>query len=95
MEELVGKAKVLKIFGTTKDKQIVGARVLEGEFKIGASVKIIRRESQIGVGKVKEIQITKVATDTVKEGTEFGTLVESKIEIAPGDILEASKMVTK
>jgi len=95
IEEIASTSKVLKMFGTTKDKQVIGARVLSGLVKRGATVKIIRRESEIGQGKVKELQQSKVATDSLGEGTEFGAMIESKIEIVPGDMLNTVVLVTK
>ncbi|MDO8569353.1 MAG: GTP-binding protein [bacterium] len=94
-EEIVGSSKVLKLFGITKGKQIIGGRVLSGLIKRGALVKIIRRETEIGKGMVKELQQSKIATDSVNEGSEFGAMIESKIEVAPGDVLNAVVLVTK
>ena len=94
-EEIVGISKVLKLFGITKGKQVIGGRVLSGLIKRGAVVKIIRREVEIGKGVVKELQQSKIVTDSVSEGTEFGALIESKIEVTPGDVLNATILVTK
>ena len=95
VEEIVGTSKVLKLFGITKGKQVIGGRVLSGQIKRGTVVKIIRRETEIGIGKVKELQQSKIATDSASEGTEFGALIESKIEVTPGDVLNATILVTK
>lgn len=95
VEEVISSAKVLKIFSITKDKHVLGARVLSGNFEKGGNVRIIRREAEIGRGKVKELQQSKMATDVVSEGTEFGAMVESKFEIAPGDVLDQIKLVTR
>ena len=95
VEETEGSAKVLKIFSTMKGKQVLGGRALTGVFRRGAEVKIVRREAELGKGRVKELQQGKVATESVNEGNEFGALIESKTEIAPGDVLEAITRVTK
>ena len=95
VEEVIGSAKILKLFGITKGKQVIGGRVLSGQIKRGTSVKIVRRETEIGKGTVKELQQSKIATDTAGEGTEFGAMVESKMEIAPGDVLKIVILVTK
>jgi translation initiation factor IF-2 len=95
VEEVVSSAKVLKIFSITKDKHVLGARVLSGNFEKGRLVKIVRREVEIGRAKVKELQQSKMTTDVVGEGSEFGAMIESKIEITPGDILDEIKLVTK
>jgi len=95
VEEVTGTAKVLKLFSTIKGKQVLGARVQSGKLMVGNTVKIIRRESDIGRAKVRELQEAKIAATEVLEGAEFGAMIESKLEIAPGDILEAVSMVTK
>ncbi|MES2214266.1 MAG: translation initiation factor IF-2 [Patescibacteria group bacterium] len=95
VDEVSGSAKVLKIFSVQKDKHVLGARANTGVFELNAEVKIIRRDEEIGRGRVKELQQNKIAADKVNEGSEFGALIESKIEIAPGDILEAFTRVTK
>ena len=95
VEEIEGSAKILKIFNTDKGKQVVGGRVLTGQIKRNALTKILRRDIEISRGKIKEIQQAKIATDSVGEGTEFGAMIESKIEIAPGDVLQVVTLVTK
>lgn len=95
VEEISGSAKVLKLFSTAKGKQVLGARVLSGKIALGNNLKIIRRESEIGRAKVRELQQAKIAAQEVLEGAEFGAMIESKLEIAPGDILEAVTLVTK
>ncbi|HRH25785.1 MAG TPA: translation initiation factor IF-2 [Parcubacteria group bacterium] len=94
-EEVMGRAKVLKCFSKTKDKQVLGARMESGLFEGKSNFRIIRREEEVGRGKVKELQQSKVVVDSITEGSEFGMLVESKTEIAPGDHLERVVMVTK
>lgn len=95
VEEVTGHAKVLKLFGATKGKQVLGARILSGKISVGATVKIMRRESEIGRGKIRELQQSKIAAQEVLEGSECGALIEAKVEIAPGDVLEAVIKVVK
>lgn len=95
VEEVSGSAKVLKVFSTTKGKQVIGCRVLSGKIALENNLKIIRRESDIGRAKVRELQQAKIAAQEVQEGTEFGAMIEGKLEVAPGDTLEAVTTVTK
>jgi translation initiation factor IF-2 len=95
VEEIVSEAKVLKLFSKIKDKQILGGRVLKGEFKLGVRVKIMRREVLIGEGVVRELQKQKDKASEVQEGFEFGACVESKIELAPGDVMAGFITVEK
>lgn len=90
--EVTGSIKILKIFGQSKEKQVIGARVLTGSVVLGAHVKILRRENEIGTAKVTELQHNKAKTKEVFEGDEFGMQVETKITLAIGDMLEATKV---
>jgi len=84
-----GSAKVLKIFSKTKDKQIVGAVVQNGTLGVGNTVSVKRRDAEIGQGKIRGMEQQKKKTESVSLGTEFGAMVEVKIEIAVGDIIES------
>lgn len=94
-EEIVGTAKVLKTFSTAKHKQVIGGKVVTGSLEVGAQVKIMRREVEIGRGKIEGLQAQKLATKKVDEGNECGMMVVAKIEIAGGDVLEAFVMNAK
>lgn len=93
--ESLGTAKILKIFSKVKDKQILGGRVEKGKMTLGAQVKIKRRDAEIGEGKIKELQQQKSSTEEVREGNEFGAMIVSNIEIAPGDHLESFITIEK
>jgi len=95
VEEIVGKAKILKVFSSMKNKQVVGGKVLEGKLKTKTKVRIVRRENNIGEGEILGLQQQKSETDNVNEGSEFGSMIESNIEIAPGDIIEVFLTVEK
>lgn len=87
--EIIGALKILRVFGATKDKQVVGGRVTSGRIAVGATVRIMRRDFEIGTGRIVELQTNKIKTKEVLEDTECGMLVEAKTTIATGDVLEA------
>jgi len=87
--EVTGSLKILKTFGATKDKQVVGGKVLNGRIVNGGIVRIMRRDFEIGKGKIVELQQNKIKAKEVLEESECGVQVETKISIAPGDVLEA------
>jgi translation initiation factor IF-2 len=95
VEEVTGKAKIIAVFSRDKDRQVVGGKVQEGQLETGASVKIVRREAEIGRGFIRELQQQKKRVTEVREGFEFGSLVDSKFEIAAGDKIEVVRMVEK
>jgi translation initiation factor IF-2 len=87
--EVTGTLKVLKTFGATKERQVVGGRVTTGRITDGGTVRIIRRDFEIGRGKIVGLQLNKIKVKEVQEETDCGLLIESKLDIAPGDVLEA------
>lgn len=93
VEMVTGSVKILKVFSKNKDKQVIGGRMEEGEMKSAGAVKIFRREALIGTGKIKELQIQKIKIDVVREGEEFGMMIESKTELVSGDVLKATSLV--
>lgn len=92
--EVKGRAKILKAFSKTKEKQVLGGKVIEGTISLG-QVRILRRENEITKGKLINLEKGKTKTSTVEEGSEFGMMIESKIEIVPGDIIESFSKTLK
>ncbi|MES2314849.1 MAG: translation initiation factor IF-2 [Patescibacteria group bacterium] len=95
VEEMLGRAKILAVFSKEKDRQVIGGKVQEGVLASGAEVRIIRRENEIGRGKIRELQSQKKRVDEVATGFECGMMVESKMEIAVGDKIEAVRTIEK
>ncbi len=87
--EVIGSLKILKSFGSTKNKRVVGGKVKDGKITSGSEIRIMRRDFEIGRGKIIELQHNKIKTKEVPEGEDCGILVDSKIDITPGDVLEA------
>ncbi len=94
VRESLGKAKVLKIFSQTKEKYVIGCHVSEGMLLDGSRVSILRRDFEIAEGKIIGLQQAKQSVKEVLDG-DCGVLIETKIDIAPGDVLEAFTFVTK
>lgn len=87
-EIITGTLKILKTFSVQKEKQVVGGRVETGVIKHGAAVRISRRSFELGRGKIVELQSQKLKAQEVNEGNECGLMIESKVEIIPGDLIE-------
>ena len=93
--ETTGRAKIIRAFSRTKERQIVGGKVTEGQINLNSTVRIMRREFEIGRGKIVNLEKSKTKTSTVEEGAEFGMMIESKIEIVAGDVLESFTITQK
>ncbi len=95
VEEKSGRAKILKFFSAVKDKNVIGARVEEGEIRVGDEIKLLRNEIEIGRGKIRELQQMKEKVSEVRSGVEFGCQLQSAVAPAPGDKIEAYKIIQK
>ncbi len=95
VEEEKGVLKILKLFSANRDKQVIGGRVEMGVVSNHEEVKIMRRDAEIGRGRIRELQQMKNKVGSVEEGKECGLMVESKLELSPGDKLVAFEVVLK
>jgi len=93
--ETTGKVKILRAFSRTKERQILGGKVTEGKIVLNGTIKIMRRDFEIGRGKIVNLEKNKVKSSEVMEGSECGMMVESKIEIVEGDVLELFSVTKK
>lgn len=93
--ETTGRAKIIRAFSRTKERQILGGKVIEGQINLRSTVRIMRREFEIGRAKIINLEKNKVKTSEVSEGAEFGMMIESKIEVVAGDILESFSITQK
>jgi translation initiation factor IF-2 len=88
-EKIIGRAKILKLFSKTKNKQVIGGEVLEGKIVVYNSyIKIKREDSELGEGKIIKLQQNKAPAKEVNQGQQFGVMIESKVEAAVGDTIE-------
>ena len=88
VEEEVGKAKILKIFSESKKGYVVGGKVESGKMLLGAKVKVIRRDTEVGQAKVSSLQSNKQDKEQVLEGEMYGAmLTDTSAPLAEGDTL--------
>lgn len=87
IQKEIGTLRVLGVFFTEKNKQIVGGRVLEGQAQKGAKIEISRNNEIAGRGKVMNLQKDKKDMPMVKSGEECGISYEGDSQVQEGDIL--------
>ena len=88
-ETILGSLKILRTFSSQKDKHVIGGRVETGRIEVDTLVRISRRGVELGRGRITELQSQKIKTSSVIEGNECGLMIESKVEMVPGDIVES------
>ena len=85
----LGSVKILAVFKTEKNRQVIGGKVVSGRVKKGDLVDISRNKEKIGSGKIVQLQKNKKEVDEVLKGAECGILFEGNIAIEEGCFLEA------
>lgn len=94
-EEQKGMSKVLKVFSESKAGIVLGGRVEDGVLSQGDQVQILRRDVEIGRGTIESLQAQKSSVKKVDAGSEFGALISTKSQVAPGDHLRSFIVVLK
>ncbi len=82
-----GKVKILAIFRTQRNRQILGGKVVSGEARKGDEVEIWKGEEKVGVGKLVNVKKEEKDVERILNNEEFGMLLESKEKVEEGDIL--------
>jgi len=83
----LGRLKVLAVFRTEANSQIVGGKVLDGEIKNNSLIDLKRGDDFIVTGKLTRLQSGKQDVETVGKDQEAGLKYEGKPVIAVDDIL--------
>lgn len=89
---VTGKAKILRHFSIQKYTHVLGGRLESGTLKTKQTVRILRRDIEIGEGEIKNIQQGKANVSQVSEG-EFGIELNTKTDVNAGDYIEAFDIV--
>ncbi len=92
-EEVLGEAKLLRIFSETSNKRVVGAKHVSGTLGMNNLIKVMRRDVEIGRGKIVNLQQTRVDVEEIKVEGDFGMQIETKAEVAGGDSIVAFRVV--
>jgi len=88
VEQILGAAKILKFFSAQSGKVVLGGRVEEGTLSEGQEIRIMRRDIDIGRGKIVSLQTGKTPQKKVEEGQEFGSMIRTEALPAAGDRIE-------
>ncbi|MEX1248981.1 MAG: translation initiation factor IF-2 [Anaerolineales bacterium] len=87
-ERVIGKANVLQIFKISRFGKIAGCRVLEGELRRNAFVRIQRDGKVIFDGELTSLKHEKDDVKEVREGFECGINLKEFDDFEEGDIIQ-------
>ena len=94
-EEILGQAKILKVFSVAGVKHVLGARWESGALTVGDLVKVDRRGIPLGTMKLTNLQQVRNDVKEIHVEGEFGLQLEGKVEIAAGDTIQTYTTVEK
>ena len=91
-EHITGNAKILRVFSVQKNAHVLGGRREGGTLSLNQHVRITRRDVDMGRGVLKNLQQQKSNVQSITDG-EFGMQLDTKVDIAPGDYIEAYNII--
>lgn len=87
-ENVIGQAEVRAVFKIPKIGEIAGCRVIEGEIRRNAFVRVIREDEVLIDGEISSLKHEKDDVREVRAGFECGIGVKDFGDFEEGDILE-------
>ncbi|MBK6792554.1 MAG: translation initiation factor IF-2 [Anaerolineales bacterium] len=87
VEKTLGKATVLQVFTASKFGRVAGCRVIEGELKRGAKVRLYRNSDIIYEGDLSSLRHEKDDVKEIRQGYECGVGFKNFSDIQSGDTL--------
>lgn len=92
VERVIGKAAILQVFKVSKGGTAAGCRILDGEFRRNASVRLLRAGVEIVKTEISSIRREKEDVREAREGMECGITFKNFEEFEVGDLLECFVM---
>ncbi|MBI4926437.1 MAG: translation initiation factor IF-2 [Anaerolineae bacterium] len=87
-EVVIGKAEVQQVFSITKVGNIAGCKVLSGELRRNARVRVMRAGTKVAEGDMSSLKHLREDVREVRTGFECGVALRNFNDFAPGDIVE-------
>lgn len=87
-EVTVGKARVLAIFSVSRLGNIAGCRVMEGELRRNARIRVLRNGQELFEGEVASLKHHQDDVREIRQGFECGIGLKGFDDFEEGDVLE-------
>ncbi|MCH7479798.1 MAG: translation initiation factor IF-2 [Chloroflexi bacterium] len=89
IETVIGKAEVRAVFKISRLGTIAGCRVIQGEIRRSALIRVLREDKVIFDGEITTLKHEKDSVSEVREGFECGISAKEFNKFKEGDIIEA------
>lgn len=88
--EILGKAEIVASF-PFNNKRVAGCKVISGKIGFKDIVLLMRKDTEIGEARVISLRKEKKTIQEVKEGEEFGAILNPQLDFEKGDMLVSVK----
>ncbi|MEO1091656.1 MAG: translation initiation factor IF-2 [Pseudomonadota bacterium] len=88
-ETIMGHAEIREVFNITKVGKVAGCRVVDGQVRRHARVRLLRDDVVVYDGELASLKRFKEDVREVKEGFECGMSIQGYNDIRAGDTIEA------
>ena len=88
-EEIIGSAKVIALFTSSRKGVILGCEVLAGKLALGNSFRVLGAMGQIYTGKIESLHIAKDAVREAVKGQQVGLKIRDFNKARVGDLVES------
>ncbi len=88
VEKVIGRANVLATFKVSRFNVAAGCRVVEGEIRRNAKIRVLRGSKVIFEGEIGSLKREKEDVREVREGFECGVALKNFHDFKEGDLLE-------
>jgi translation initiation factor IF-2 len=87
-ETVIGKAEVRAVFRITKIGNIAGCRVVEGEIRRNARIRVLRNGKTVHEGEISSLKHLQDDVREVRQGFECGIALKGFNDVLEGDVFE-------
>lgn len=81
----LGRAEVLAVFNVSKIGKVAGCKVVQGEIRRNARVRVIRDNNQVFDGEISSLKIVRDDVREVRQGFECGIGIKNFSDVQVGD----------
>lgn len=93
-EQIIGTAKVLSVFRSSKFGTVAGCLVIEGMVKSGNPIRVLRDNVVVHQGDLSSLRRFKDDVTEVRSGTECGIGLKNFNDVHEGDAIEVFERIT-
>lgn len=91
-EEIIGTAKVIALFKSSRKGIILGCEVQEGELAVGRRFRVITAMGPVYRGRIESLHIERDAVSSARKGQKVGLKIRDFQKVHIGDLVESYRL---